>query len=367
MTRFAAGIILLAAVSVISCTGAGSADSDRIDTMRLTGTVIAGDDAFKSPYGIVASASRVYVRNSGTAAMLIDEYDTNGQYVRSFLPQGSGEGAMPYLDAIRYDEANSRLIVEAAPMYGALRVVDNLDSEKPRLKTVFTLPKRIVGSPADSIVPANIIRLVNGAIITPNLTPAGMLAIYDNYGKFKKIIQPYPPKEELGSDVPDYALANFFQMKGAASPDGKHFAAASLLGDIISFGTVEGDSVKITTNVGEPQEGIEISSEDGNFATFSYTDKLRYFFPGGVTVSNSSVYTIEGGYANDFTDTRKKMTEGEAAPATRVRVYDYNGKIKRVLELNVGRCLITVSPDDSVLYALSEDNENGYQLFKFEL
>lgn len=367
MLRSAAAIAIFTLIACALCTGGCSSGSDMPDTLRLTGTVIAQDEAFKSPYGIVASDSRIYVRNSGTTAMLIDEFDSDGNYVRSFLPQGSGEGAMPYLDAIRYDETNSRLVVEAAPMYGALRVIEHLDTDKPRLNTVFTLPDRIVDSPADSVIPAHIIRLVNGAIITPNLTPAGMLAIYDNTGKFKRIVQPYPPKEKLGSDVPDYALANFFQMKGAASPDGKHFAAASTLGDIISFGTIDGDSVKIITNVGEPQEGIEISKEDGNFATFSYTDKLRYFFPSGITLSNKSVYAIEGGYANEFTDRRKKMTEGEADPLTRIRVYDYEGKIKRVLEINVGRCIIAVTPDDSTLYVLGENNENGYQLFRFEL
>lgn len=367
MLRSAAAIAVSALLALTSCRGGSSAGSDTPDTLCLTGKVIAEDEAFKSPYGIVASDSRIYVRNSGTSAMLIDEFDSDGNYVRSFLPQGSGEGAMPYLDAIRYDGLNSRLVVEAAPMYGTLRVVDNLDSDKPRLSTVFTLPERIVGSPADTVVPANIIRLANGAIITPNLTPAGMLAIYDNTGKFIRIVQPYPSKDRLGSDVPDYALANFFQMKGAASPDGRHFAAASALGDIISFGTVAGDSVQIITNVGEPQEGIEISKEDGNFATFSYTDKLRYFFPSGITLSNNSVYAIEGGYASEFTEARKKMTEGEAEPVTRIRVYDYNGRIKRVIEINVGRCIIAVTPDDSILYALGENNENGYQLFKFEL
>ena len=367
MLRSAAVIAVSALIAFTSCKGGSASGSDTPDTLCLTGQVIAQDDAFKSPYGIAASNSKIYVRNSGTSAMLIDEFDAEGNYVRSFLPQGSGEGAMPYLDALRYDELNSRLVVEAAPMYGALRVVDHLDTDKPRLNTVFNLPDRIAGSPADSVVPAHIIRLANGAIIAPNLTPAGMLAIYDYTGRFKRIVQPYPAKEKLGSDVPDYALANFFQMKGGASPDGKHFATASALGDIISFGTVEGDSVKIITNVGEPQEGIEISKEDGSFATFGYTDKLRYFFPAGITLSNKNVYAIEGGYATEFTEARKKMTEGEAAPVTRIRVYDYNGNIKRVLEINVGRCIIAVTPDDSTLYALGEDNENGYQLFKFEL
>lgn len=366
MTRFSAGIILLAAISATSCTGRGSADDNQVDTLCLVGKVIAGDEAFKTPFGIVASDSRLYVRNSGIDELLIDEFDTAGVYVRSFLNQGSGDDRMPYLDAIRYDQLNSRLIVEAAPMYGTLRAVENLNSCSPTLKTVFTLPEVSTEETGDSIFPAHIIRLANGAMISPNLTPAGMLAIYDNTGKFMKIVQPYPPKDELGIDVPDYALANFFQMKGAASPDGRHFAAVSTLADIISFGTVDGDSVRIITRVGEPQEGIEISEEAG-IANFSYTDKLRYFFPGGVTVSNASVYTIEGGLASQINEARKKMRQGEVPPVTKVRVYDYEGNIRRVLELNAGICVIAVSPDDSTLYALGENKENGYQLFKFNL
>ncbi|MDE5836561.1 MAG: 6-bladed beta-propeller, partial [Paramuribaculum sp.] len=107
MLRSAAAIAIFTLIACALCTGGCSSGSDMPDTLRLTGTVIAQDEAFKSPYGIVASDSRIYVRNSGTTAMLIDEFDSDGNYVRSFLPQGSGEGAMPYLDAIRYDETNS--------------------------------------------------------------------------------------------------------------------------------------------------------------------------------------------------------------------------------------------------------------------
>lgn len=360
----AAAALLLVAAS--SCTGSGKGAEERIDTLDLTGTLIAGDSLFNSPYGIVASAERIYVRNSGKEKLLIDEFDADGKYIRSFLKQGSGEGEMPYIDAIRYDATNHRLIVEAAAMYGIMLAVENLDSGKPALKTVFTLPERGIDAEGDTIMPANIIRLANGAVITPNLTPAGMLGIYDSTGNFKKIVQPYPPKEELGSNVPDYALANFFQMKGAASPDGQHFAAASTLGDIISFGTAAGDSVDIVTLVGEPQEGIEITSEEGSASTIRYNEKLRYFFPRGVNVTNSSVYAIIGSHANDNYALGKSVDD-ESMPCTMVRVYDYDGNIKSVLRLNVANCIIAVTPDDSTLYALGKSHKNGYQLFRFDL
>ncbi|MDE6263891.1 MAG: 6-bladed beta-propeller [Paramuribaculum sp.] len=359
----AAAALLLVAAS--SCTGSGKGAEEKIDTLNLTGTLIAGDSLFNTPYGIVASGDRIYVRNSGKEKLLIDEFDADGRYIRSFLKQGSGEGEMPYVDAIRFDAANRRLIVEAAAMYGVLLAIEDLDSNNPTLKTIFSLPERIAGAPGDSVVPANLIRLANGAIITPNLTPAGMLGIYDSTGNFKKIVQPYPPKEELGSDVPDYALANFFQMKGAASPDGKHFAAASTLGDIISFGNVAGDSVDIVTLVGEPQEGIEIS-EEGSEATIRYNEKLRYFFPRGINVTDSCVYAVIGGYAHDNYAVGKSA-DADSMPCTMVRVYDYNGNIKSVLRLDVANCIIAVTPDGSKLYALGKSHKNGYQLFRFDL
>lgn len=360
----AAAALLLVAAS--SCTGSGKGAEENIDTLNLTGTLIAEDSLFNSPYGIVASNEKIYVRNSGKEKLLIDEFDADGKYIRSFLKQGSGEGEMPYIDAIRYDAPHQRLIVEAAAMYGIMLAVENLDSGKPVLKTVFTLPERGVDADGDTIMPANIIRLSNGAIITPNLTPAGMLGIYDSTGNFRRIVQPYPPKEELGSDVPDYALANFFQMKGAASPDGHHFAAASTLGDIISFGTVAGDSVEIVTRVGAPQEGIEIISEEGSASTIRYNEKLRYFFPRGVNVTDSRVYAIMGGYATENYGVGKSADD-ESMPCTMVRVYDYDGNVKSVLRLDVANCIIAVTPDDSTLYALAKSHKKGYQLFRFDL
>ena len=61
------------------------------------------------------------------------------------------------------------------------------------------------------------------------------------------------------------------------------------------------------------------------------------------------------------------MATGNTEPLTTVRVYDYSGRLAKVLYLKAGRCLLAVKPDDSAIYALEESDEFGYRLLQFNL
>ncbi|MCI9607360.1 MAG: hypothetical protein HFJ94_04195 [Muribaculaceae bacterium] len=366
MTRLPVILLSLLVLAGAASCGSGSACADRIDTLRLAPTLLAGDESFHEPLGILASDSRLFVRNSVKCDTIIDEYATDGKYLRSFLVKGIAPGQMPYLTGWWYESEGNRLVVESDVARRKLLAVENLDSAEPQLRLIMSLRDRIVGAPDDSVVPASLMKLRNGAVLAPNLNKAGLLNAYDSAGRFVRTVVGYPEVLRQ-SGLPEYALANFFHLTGRVSPDGNHFAAAGALGDILCFGTADGDSVRITVVAGQPQKGIEVEAEDGSYSTFRYTDSLRYFHPGGVVVSDSHVYTIAGGLASEVNDRNKKMAAGEIEPLTEIRVHDYDGHLKKIIYIPVGRCLLAVRPDDSALYALEESNEYGYRLFQFEL
>lgn len=358
-------IALSALTGATSC-GSGSGEYDHTDTLRLTAKVVAGDETFHEPLGIVASNNRLYIRNSVKCDTIIDEYTSDGVLLRSFLPKGIEAGQMPYLTGMWYDAAGGRLVVESDVSRGKLLAVEGLDSASPQLRQVVALRERIVGAPDDTVVAAPLIRLANGAIFAPNLNSAGMLNAYTPDGKLKRVVLPYP-EEILASGVPPYGLANFFHLTARVSPDGNHFAAASALGDMLCFGSADADSARITVVCGDIQRGIEIDSEEDGYGTFRYTDSLRYFHPGGVVVSDKHVYTVVGDYASAIAEKNRAMASGQIEPQTILRVYDYNGRLKKVIYLDAGRCLIAVKPDDSILYALEESDEFGYRLLQYNL
>lgn len=367
MKRIAACALTAAALCAASSCGSGAGRWDDVDTVALAGTVIIEDELLRSPLGITASDSNIFVWNSGKSDTLVDMFDLRGNRVRSFLTKGNGDNRVPYLEFARYSRIDSALIVGSSAFNGKLMGVTGLDGPNQRLVTIFSFPERIAGAPSDTVVPSSLVmRLENGAIVAANLTPAGMLAMYSPQGHFRRFVQPYPDKSLLGDSVPDYALPNFFVMTGGTSPDGKHFATSSKLGDILAFGTANADSVATVTFSGKPQKGITVVQSPDNYFRVEYNDSLEYFYPFGLALSDSHVYAVTGGIAASFNAGVASMKAGGGAPVY-INVYDYEGNPVRVLRLPLGMCRIAVTPDDTRLFAFVESDEDGYRIISFDL
>lgn len=367
MRRLTVCALTAAALCAASSCGSSAGRWDNVDTVAIGGTVIVEDELLRSPLGITASDNHIFVWNSGKSDTLIDMFDLQGNRVNSFLTKGNSENSVPYLEFARYSQLDSALIVGSSAFNGKLMCVTGLNSPAPRLVTKFSFPERIVGSPSDTVVPSSLVmRLENGAIVTANLTQGGMLALYSPQGRFRRFVQPYPDKSLLGDSVPDYALPNFFVMTGGTSPDGKHFATSSKLGDILAFGTATADSVDIVTYTGRPQKGITVVQSPDNYFRVEYNDSLEYFYPFGLALSNSHVYAVTGGIAATFDAGVASMKAGGGAPVY-INVYDYDGNPVRVLRVPLGMCRIAVTPDDSRLFAFVESDDNGYQIISFDL
>ncbi len=50
-----------------------------------------------------------------------------------------------------------------------------------------------------------------------------------------------------------------------------------------------------------------------------------------------------------------------------MRIYDFNGTLRRVINLDCMALSIAVSPDDSTLYALTESADSGYSCITYAL
>ncbi|MDE5555180.1 MAG: TolB-like 6-bladed beta-propeller domain-containing protein, partial [Muribaculaceae bacterium] len=340
----------------------GEKSSEQIDTLSLTSKVIINDDALRKPISMAVGDDKLYVLNwSGAVDTLIDEFTLDGKFERSFLTKGQGPGELVSASKIFYNGVNNSLIVNDYMIRGKLVEVEQLSSEKPLAETVIELQKE----DNDSVIPTDFIApLSNKMYVVGNQPLEGMLAIYDAEGKFVRLDQPYPDKSVVGSELPDWCMSNFFSMSGTCSPDGKHFVAYSNA-NIIVIGDAEKQSVKTASIVGEFVNGIEAKNYGDN-VSFSYNDKYHDYFPMGITTSNSHFYAQCGGLSAELGRQWKKMAEGEMEPECYVRVYDFDGNIVKILKLNVGRCSLAVSPDDSALYALTETDE-GYTIHKFSL
>ena len=357
---------LLTAASFCGC-GRGEGSKTEADTISLTGKVVIPDSLLRNPGGIIVGRDRIYISNGGAQIdSMIDEFTLDGKFVRRMLAKGQGPGELPRMDGMYYDGTANRIGVKSPFAIGKVVMLDSLDSPKPVLKTIVAMPEHVVGSPEKSVFTAQFFRMANGALVGGNRTLDGLLSFYSPTGDFVRYEGEYPDSTTVGINMPAWALENFFGMVISPTPDGRHFAATSKSGDIITFGTVQGDSISTVTLYGEPQEGIEAVNGDG-WVSFGFNDKYRYFFPGGVRVSDSHAYTVVGGLVKDKDVEWQKMAEGEIPTANQIKVWDFDGNLVRVININVGRCLLAVSPDDTKLYALTESAENGYEVLEFDL
>lgn len=316
----------------------------------------------RKPISLAVGDDRLYIANWSSAVdTLIDEFTLDGKFVRSFLTKGQGPGEVVSAGNIYYNGVNNSLIVNDYMIRGKLVEIEGLSSEKPQSRTVIGLQKE----DNDSVIPTELIMpLSNKMYVAGNQPLEGMLAIYDAEGKFVRLDQPYPDKSVIGAELPDWAMANFFRMAGTCAPDCNHVVAYSRA-NIIVICDAEKEAVKTVSIAGEFVNGIEAKNYGENVA-FSYNDKFHNYFPNGITASNSHFYAQCGGLEAEIIMQWKKMMEGEIEPECYVRVYDFEGNIVKMLRLDVGRCTLAVSPDDSTLYALTEDSD-GYSIRRFDL
>lgn len=356
---FVCGVMICALLS--SC-GSGKKSVERVDTVALSSTIIINDDALRKPCAMAVGNDRLYILNmSYTVDTLIDEFTLDGQFVRSFLTKGQGPGEIVSAEAISYDATNNSLLINDYMIRGKLMAVEQLSSDGPQLKTIITLQTE----ENDSVLPTDLLMpLCNNMYVAGNQPASGMLGIYNSEGEFVRLVQPYPDEAQLGTKLPDFALYNFFRMSGKRAPDGKHFAACSNA-NILVTGEADSDTVVTHSIVGEPQNGIEVVNIGENIS-FSYNDNYKIFFPGGITVSNSGFYIQCGGLQKELLTQWHKMKDGEIKPENYVKVYDFDGNIIKILKLDVGQCYLSVSPDDSSLYAITETDE-GYSVHRFDL
>lgn len=361
-------ISILAAACLCSCSGSGSADGSQVDTLALSGSLLIPYESLKSPQKIIVSNDRLYVQNSSSVDTLLDEFDLNGSYIRSFLPKGQGPDEAHHVWAPYYSDADGGICFSKDPDK-LLCIPAQASSAGQHISSIYDFDKEKIGD--DSHRPGmEKWKLANGFVILGSDSPKGFFAVVGKDGRIEKFAVDNIPESEFGKDAPGWAKYNFTRPLGSPSPDGRHAAWIMSSADMLAFATAEEDSVRFVTLYNAPPKGIQYTI-NGDNCMFSYTPERTIYYSGSPAVSDSHVYAIYTGMLqDDMLDLSQKVKAGEAsAPATQVRVFDFDGNLKKVLLLQNGGMYssIAVSPDDKTLYQLTETPEDGYIIYKYDI
>lgn len=352
------------AILAASCSGSGQGSSDRIDTVACTGETVIPYDSLQMPYKVFATDRSIVVVNSQSVDTLIEVYGNDGSRRYACLSKGNGPGELPFIYGTVVDAGNSRLIIKADK--NKQHALTGIDSGNPAIEVVANYEER-VGDNSEVLGTFGMTStmLSDDIVLVGTAGPDGLLATLSADGMLKHVVN-RPPLSDFGDGLPDYMIYNFMQPTLATSPDGTHFAAIYGSADMISFGHIDGDSVVVTTDYVSAPKGIKVAVHDG-YSSFEYDEDYAFNY-GTLTMSGSHVYVqYYGGPAIEYEKAVKAMTEGEIAPLTHIRVYDLDGNLERVLSLDAVARSIAVTPDDSILYVLTETADDGIHVLKYDI
>ncbi len=347
-------------LALASCSGAGSGSADSIDTLDLKGEIIIPYDSLTQPGKIFATDSRVYLLNSMNADSLVDEYTTDGHFVRSFLSKGQGPNEVPFLYNASMDPYHKALNIVKNPNH--LETL-NLEGE-PVMTNVFAfeVPEGTDNNNLDPNKPMIGTRkalLADGSVLAGNMSRGGLLALYGPDGSFRQFAAPYPSKSDYGEGVPDYLVYNFMQPVIAVSPDGRHFAACMGVADYLVFGELTGDSITVTGSCVAPPQGIKVVVGNG-WSSFEYEDSYIIPVKAGPEMSADRVYVVHNTLLeNDYLKRLKSMSEGEIPAEAVITEYDLEGNPVAALRIDVVPMGMAVSPDGKAIYVLGETADDG--------
>lgn len=352
------------AANCISCSNGLSSSDNNVDTISLKGEILIPYDDLWEPIKLFASDDRIFVLNSMSADTLFNEFTVSGKKTSNFLTKGNGPNEVTRMFSIYYNGNINCLDFTAANKELTRLKVSNGQAE---LTPIFKLnPDN--GKDINSVSGHENWMFENGLTVSTIVSDKGYFGVFDKSGSFKQFaVDPIRP-DDFGGNLSADVKYNFLHPWGAMSADCKHAAWVMGQADMLVFANQNADSIEFSVNYVAPPKGINFISDDGVHFNFEYTDEQTLYFFGEPAVSNSHVYVQYIGKLNsEMRSYANDIINHQSEPKCEIRVYDFEGNLIHILSLDCMYGNISVSPDNKVLYIISEGNEDGINIRKYDL
>lgn len=348
----------------LSCSHGVSQSDNSVDTISLKGAILIPYEHLWEPTSLFASYDRIFVLNSMSADTLFYEFTTSGRKVRNFLTKGSGPNEVTRMFSIYYNGANNSLCF-TTPNKKLTQL--NPSAEQPTLSPIFELnPEN--GKDINSIAGHENWMFDNGLTVSAIASDKGYFGVFDKDGIFKRFAVDPIPADDFGGNASSAVKYNFLHPWGGMSANGRHAAWVMGQADMLVIANQSADSIIFSTNYVAPPKGIKFITDDGEHFSFEYTDAQTTYFFREPTVSDSHVYVqYIGMLTTDIRSFANDILNHRSEPKCEVRVYDFDGNLIHILNLDCMYGSIAASPDDKALYIISEGSEDGINIRKYDL
>ncbi len=340
-----------------------------IEIEQLTSEVFMNEEELQTPMSLTATDKGLAIVNTNKTDNLIDVYDKTGKLRSSFLVKGEGPKEAMRISNIQYIEKDKSLCAMDSYRNTILNMTGSIENGY-EVEPTLTLKKNTNDNALDvssGIIYTNAFgQLANGNIIVSNGTVAGMLAIVNGNGDLIKTIVPYPDKNLVNEQLTDWANIQLYYPYIRVSPNGKFAVAAYTEADVRTFMNIDKDSVAYNVYIDSYPNDLYIQESGPDFVQAFYTSE-SYSYTQDLSLSNNYAYQLYIGLKQNEIRELDIYKDTRRSSSNTVKVFDKNGSLRRILNLDKWVQAIAVTPDDKYLYALGESSADGYYILKYEL
>lgn len=318
-----------------------------LDVQKVTGRVLVSGDYLGRPSRVEQIGTSLLVLDDlgSSAVHFVSAFD--GRHVRSQGRRGNGPG-----------EFRSAWSIARVPH--DTRGAWVFDVQISRLTRVDAVPEREPTSDPPMITlsggpnPTQPIWITDSLLVTPNFSGDARLAYYGRDGRFLRAAGP-APSDNRGTPVG--VLQQAWMGRLAARPAGDRLVLATQYADQLEIYSVDGALVKKVRGPFHFDPLFKVANADG-MPTMTFDDGVRMGYS-DVIATDDRIYALFSG--------RTREAYGGNSPFGRyVHVYDWEGRLQRILELDTDVISISLSSDQRALFGIAEVPEPVIMTFSLE-
>lgn len=336
--------------------GCGDKESEKKDIYELTknvkGSVLIHSDQLIDPW-VISNIDSLLIIGNKKGDPLIEVYDYEGKLKNKLMKRGKKPNEIIMIGSFQADYLNNRIYVYDLFDKKLFSLpIDKILKRDYQPQLLYDFKKIILPTSSYEKV-----YVCNDFFIAESRSPQGRFLISDNSGKKIKFTANYPNK--VDTSLSDKENAYLYAGTIALSPDKSKLAFATYNAGLLDFFKFDPAELKPLWKNHEflPTDLKRMQVEGGNNTVIAYSNKSVSGYP-DISVTDRFVYSIFSGKTFETNDYN-------FSNVIRVTSWDGKKRYKLILDRSINR--ISVSKDDSKIFAISKNAKGEPEIVKFDI
>jgi hypothetical protein len=325
--------------------GPGELAHSSLRPTRIEGRVLADGDLFALPTAVLPIGDRLLVVDEGSKSVL-HILDADGRHIRSLGRTGAGPGEFRSIRTVAPVPDGSARAWAYDVSLSRMTEVDLVAPQEPSEMKIITLRQ--------ALLPLQPLWL-GDTIVSTNFSDRGRLTFFGPDGQFIRAAGTLPSDAK---GTPPSVLQQAWMGQIAASRTRGLIALATFYADQLEIYRTDGTVVRTVRGPFRFDPQFETANA-GGMLTMSSGRSMR--------IGYSHVAVTDDYILGLFSGRTREAFGPESSFGRFIHVYDWNGDLKRVLELDTAVLFIAVAPDGKSFYAIRHDPEPAIMIYPLEL